>query len=77
MVTRELVQAELDRLSADELSKVYRYIKQVAHEKPQKNSKKKSLMASLSAIEIDGPQDFSVNHDLYAAGEKHARKGTD
>jgi len=66
MVTRELVQAELERLSADELSKVYRYIKQVAYEKP-KSAKKKSLMASLSAIEIEAPQDFSANHDLYAS----------
>jgi hypothetical protein len=73
MVTRELVQAELERLSADDLSKVYRYIKQVAHEKP-KSAKKKSLMSSLSAIEIEGPQDFSANHDLYASGEKSARK---
>jgi len=52
MVTRELVQAELERLSADDLSKVYRYIKQVEQDKP-KTAKKKSLMSSLSAIEID------------------------
>jgi hypothetical protein len=76
MVTRELVQAELERLNPDELSKVYRYIKQVAHDKP-KTAKKKSLMASLSAIEIDGPKDFAANHDLYASGEKNARKGSD
>ena len=76
MVTRELVQAELERLNTAELSKVYRYIKQVEQDKP-KTAKKKSLMASLSAIEIEGPQDFAANHDLYASGEKHARKGTD
>ena len=76
MVTRELVQAELEHLNADELSKVYRYIKQVGQDKP-KTAKKKSLMASLSAIEIEGPQDFAANHDLYAGGENHARKGTD
>jgi hypothetical protein len=57
MVTRELVQAELERLSVAEPSKVYRYIKQVAHEKP-KNSKKQSLMASLSAIEIEARRIF-------------------
>ena len=76
MVTRELVQAELERLNADELSKVYRYIKQVEQDKP-KTAKKKSLMASLSAIKIEGPQDFAANHDLYVSGEKHARKGID
>jgi len=76
MVTRELVQAELDRLSAAELSQVYNYIKQVAQDKP-KPAKKKSLMASLSAIEIEAPRDFSANHDLYASGEKRARKGID
>lgn len=73
MVTRELVQAELERLSADKLDKVYRYIRQVAQEKPKK-AKKKSLMASLSAIEIEAPKDFAANHDLYASGEKRARK---
>jgi hypothetical protein len=67
MVTRALVQAELEHLNADELSQVYRYIKQVAQDKP-KTAKKKSLMASLSAIEIEGPQDFAANHDLYANG---------
>ena len=66
MVTRELVQAELEHLNANELSKVYRYIKQVEQDKP-KTAKKKSLMASLSAIEIEGPQDFAANHDWYAA----------
>ena len=67
MVTRALIQAELEGLSADELLKVYRYIKQVAQGKP-KTAKNKSLMASLSAIEIEGPQDFAANHDLYANG---------
>jgi hypothetical protein len=76
MVTRELVQAELERLNTAELSKVYRYIKQVEQDKP-KTAKKKSLMASLSAIKIEGPEDFAANHDLYASGEKDARKGTD
>jgi hypothetical protein len=73
MVTRELVLAELDRLNSDELSRVYRYIKQVTN-KPSKTAKKKSLMSSLNAIEIEAPQDFSANHDYYASGEKSARK---
>jgi len=76
MVTRALVQAELERLNADELSKVYRYIKQVSQDNPQ-TARKKSLMASLSAIKIEGPEDFAANHDLYVNGEKHARKGAD
>ena len=76
MVTRELVQAELEHLNPNELSKVYQYIKQVAQGKT-KTIRKKSLMASLSAIEIEGPQDFAANHDLYASGEKDARKSSD
>ena len=53
MVTRELVQAELEYLNANDLSKVYRYIKQVEGEKPK------------SILEIDAvsAQDFHLIED--------------
>jgi hypothetical protein len=36
-------------------------------EKPAKNS---GFLATLSQIQIDGPEDFAANLDLYLSGEK-------
>jgi hypothetical protein len=69
MVTRELVQTELERLDKDELSEVYKFIKKNLV-RPKPKTGKKSLMASLKAIKIDAPEDFAENHDLYVTGEK-------
>jgi hypothetical protein len=33
---------------------------------------KPGLLARLQTIQIDGPEDFSENLDLYLSGEKHA-----
>ena len=71
MVTRELVRAELERLNNDQLSEVYEFIKKkLTASKPK--SRKKSLMASLKAIQINAPEDFAENHDSYVTGEKRA-----
>jgi len=57
MVTRELVEAELERLDADELAKVYRYIKQVEQDN------------SVSIIEVDvllAHWDYSEDDEAWA-----------
>jgi len=69
MVTREVVQTELERLDSDELSEVYKFIKKTLARSKSK-TKKKSLMARLKTIKIDAPEDFAENHDLYVTGEK-------
>jgi len=69
MVTREVVQTELERLDSDELSEVYKFIKKNLAPSKSK-TKKKSLMARLKTIKIDAPEDFAENHDLYVTGEK-------
>ena len=71
MVTRELVKEEIERLNREELSEVYKFIKQKLVQ-PKVKTKKRSLMASLRAIKIDAPEDFAINHDLYVTGEKRA-----
>ena len=32
---------------------------------------KSSLMSRLREIQIEAPDDFAINHDLYINGEKH------
>lgn len=70
MVTKEMVRAEIDRISTEHLDELYRLIKHFTADK--ETAPKPSLMARLSKIKIDGPEDFAVNLDLYLHGEKRA-----
>ncbi len=45
MVTLELVEAELEHLNADDLAKVYLYIKQVEHDDPDNSPETDVLFA--------------------------------
>ena len=66
MVTKEFVKAEIDHLNERQLEEVHRLIK--SFDAPSR--KQPSLMAKLRRVEIDAPEDFSVNLDLYVSGEK-------
>jgi hypothetical protein len=70
MTTKELIQAEIDRISDEDLDELYSLVKDFTQLKQQ--SRKQSLMSKLRAIRIDAPEDFSTNFDLYASGEKGA-----
>lgn len=70
MTTKELIQAEIDCISEEDLDELYSLVKGFTHSKQQ--SRKQSLMAKLRAIQIDAPEDFSTNFDLYTGGEKGA-----
>jgi hypothetical protein len=70
MTTKELIQAELDGISEEDLDELYSLVKDFTQSKKQ--SHKQSLMSKLRAIHIDAPEDFSANFDLYASGEKGA-----
>jgi hypothetical protein len=70
MTTKELIQAEIDRVSEDNLDELYSLVKDFTQSKQQ--SRKQSLMSKLKAIRIDAPEDFSTNFELYASGEKGA-----
>ncbi len=70
MTTRELIQAELDRLSEEQLDELYRVIQRLARAKEE--GWNASLMSRLQQIRIDAPEDFASNHDLYLSGEKRA-----
>ena len=70
MVTKELIKAEIDSLSGQDLEELYALIHRLGQSKQQ--AKKLSLMSRLKRIAIDAPEDLAANHDLYVIGEKRA-----
>jgi hypothetical protein len=70
MTTKELIQAELDRVSEEDLDELYKLVKNFAESK--KIGANESFMSKLRSIKIDAPEDYSANFDLYVSGEKSA-----
>ena len=68
MSTKELIQAELETLSDEDLEALYAVIKHFIQSK--RHARPRSLMATLRAIQIEAPPDFATNLDLYVSGEK-------
>ncbi|MEE8302360.1 MAG: hypothetical protein V3S24_07980 [Candidatus Tectomicrobia bacterium] len=68
MTTKELIQAEIETLSEEELDELYAVIKHFAQSK--RDAQQQSFMAKLKRIQIDAPEDFAANLDLYVSGEK-------
>ena len=72
MSTKELIQAELETLSDEDLEALYTLIKQFIQSKQSAKPQRQSLMAALRSIQIDAPPDFATNLDLYVSGDKRA-----
>ena len=70
MTTKDLIRAEIDNVSEQDLDDLYEMI--VAFVKERQRGEGDGLLAALSRIRIDGPEDFSTNLDLYLSGEKRA-----
>jgi len=70
LTTKELIQAELEKIPEQRLDELYLVVKQFAGESalPGKN---KNLMAKLRKIQIDGPVDFAENLDKYLYEADH------
>ena len=68
MTTKELIKAEVDRVSEEDLEELYSLVKSFTEAKVQ--GTKQSLMSRLKRIKIQGPEDFAANIDLYMNGEK-------
>ena len=68
MTTKKMIQMELEKLTDEDIEKIYRFIKEFTTSKPK--TKKTTLMSKLREIKIDAPKDFSANFDLYTSGEK-------
>ncbi len=68
MTNKEKIQAEIDSISEEYFDELYLLINNFARTKPRKN--KPTLMSQLKSIQIDAPEDFAANLDLYLSGEK-------
>jgi len=71
MTMKELIQAEIDNLGEEELKEIYGLVKKFTQSKPKTHEL--SLMAGLRNIEIDAPEDFATNFDLYVSGERRVQ----
>jgi CRISPR/Cas system CSM-associated protein Csm2 small subunit len=68
MSTKELIQAKIEQLDEEQLKRLYQEIQRISQ--PEKMTSSTTLMAKLRRIEIDGPEDFAANLDLYSNGER-------
>lgn len=64
MTTKERIEAELERLSSEQLEELYHYIQQSFHGAEQSQG----LFARLKTIQLDGPVDLAEHFDRYAEG---------
>ncbi|MBA3945044.1 MAG: hypothetical protein H0X37_10840 [Herpetosiphonaceae bacterium] len=70
MTTKELVQAEIERVSDEHLDELYQLVKSFAEAKASVG--KPSLMSRLKHITIEAPEDFAANLDSYTDRENRA-----
>jgi hypothetical protein len=68
MATREEIKSEVEKVPDERLDELYRVVKTFSQAKSSDG--KQSLMAKLRSIQIEGPEDFAANFDLYLNGEK-------
>ncbi|GGA28318.1 hypothetical protein [Okeania sp. KiyG1] len=68
MTDKEKIYAEIESISEEYFEELYWLIKKFADAKPIK--KESTFMSKLKSIQIDGPEDFAANLDLYLSGEK-------
>lgn len=71
MTIKEQIKAEIDNLRESDLDELYKIIKDFVQAKaaPQESS----LMSRLRNVQIDAPEDFSINLAQYASGETNHR----
>ncbi len=71
MTTKERIEAGIEHLDEEQLAQLNDVVQQLSFSKL--SGSPTSLMAKLKGVEIDGPEDFALNLDLYMSGEKRAR----
>ena len=75
MTTKEAIKAEIDKMGEEALDELYELIRDFARSRV--SSEKPTLMDSLLEIQIEGPEDFAANLDLYLSGEKREEEKRD
>jgi hypothetical protein len=68
MITKDLIQVEVDSIDDEYLDELYDLIRRFTQEKQR--GVKPTFMAKLKSVQIDAPEDFAANLDLYVSGEK-------
>lgn len=71
MTTKELIVTEVGKLGEKELNELYGIIKRFAESKKPASSP--GLMSKIKRVQINAPNDFAANLDLYVSGEKRAQ----
>lgn len=68
MITKEVIKSEIEKVPPEKLEELYQVVKSFTASRPP--DEKRSFMARLREIKIDGPEDFAADIDLYLSGEK-------
>ena len=68
MTTKELLLREIEQLDEAELEALFALVRQFLAEKDSDSGN--DFLLRLGDVQIDGPEDFSENFDLYLSGEK-------
>lgn len=69
MSTKELLLSKIETMSQAELEELYMVVTEFLQSKRAKPSTS-PFLERLGQIQIDGPEDFAENIDLYLNGEK-------
>lgn len=68
MTTKDLLLQEIEQLDEEELEVLFALVRQFLEQKD--DTAADDLLVKLGEIQIEGPEDFAENHDLYLSGEK-------
>lgn len=69
MSTKELLVSQINALSQEELEELLAFVQQYLASRKQVKARP-GFLESLASVQIDGPEDFAENIDLYLSGEK-------
>ena len=70
MTTKDLIRAELDNLREEDLQLLYGLIRRMRTPADASDAEDDDILGRLGEIKIDGPADFSTNHDYYITRHK-------
>lgn len=68
MITKEAIKSEIEKVPPEKLEELYQVVRSFTESHP--DNEKRTFMARLRKIKIDGPEDFAADIDLYLSGEK-------
>lgn len=68
MISKETIKSEIEKVPPERLEELYQIVRSFTI--PETRQANKSFMSRLRKIQIDGPEDFATNIELYLTGEK-------